>query len=43
MNTYKKMRNILNGDRSLVIMLGGIVISGMGLISVMVTAGIWYL
>jgi hypothetical protein len=43
MNTYKKMRNILNDDRSLAIMLGGIVISGMGLISVMVTAGIWYL
>ncbi|MEJ2739936.1 MAG: hypothetical protein P8105_08950 [Dehalococcoidia bacterium] len=43
MNTYRKLRDILYADKTLMLILGGILFSGIGFISAMVTAGLWFL
>ncbi len=40
MNTYKR---IFNRDKYIVMILSGIIVSGVGLVSMIVMAGIWYL
>jgi len=39
----KKLLNILGGDRQLLGLFSGAVLSACALLSVVVTAGIWYL
>jgi hypothetical protein len=43
MNAYRKLRDILQTDRTLMVMLCGIVISGIGFVSIIITAGLWFL
>ena len=43
MNTYKKFRDILHTDRTLMVLLGGIIISWTGIIGVVIAAGLWFL
>lgn len=43
MNKYKKILNMLDTDKYLIIIFSGIIASGIGLVSIIVVAGIWYL
>ena len=43
MNTYRRLKDILHADKTLVVILCGIVLSGIGFVSTVVTAGLWFL
>jgi hypothetical protein len=43
MNTYRKYKDILQADRTLMVMFGGIIVSGVGFVSTIITVGLWFL
>jgi hypothetical protein len=43
MNTYRRLKDILHADKTMIVILGGIVISGIGFVSTVITAGLWFL
>lgn len=43
MNTYRRLRDILYADKIMMAILGGMILSGIGFVSTVITAGIWFL
>jgi hypothetical protein len=43
MNTYRRLKDILHADKTMIVILGGIILSGIGFVSTVITAGLWFL
>ena len=43
MNTHRRLKDILYADKTLMVILGGIILSGIGFVSIVITAGVWFL